>query len=301
MILRAPRAADARAVFDMLVARDLTDYGVADIALADLHDQWTAKGFDLEADAVLACSPGGRVVGYSAIHRPGAMGFVAPGHEGQGIGARLVAWAEQRERALGRERHGQAAASSNARARELFTARNYVYERSYARLVRAISGSETAPAAAGLELRPLAPERDARAVHALNERSFAGNPDYKPESLDEFVSEHLRAHDQAPELSLVAHAGGTLVGFLLARRWDAEAVGFIDLLAVDPQAQRLGIGSTLLRAAFARFAAAGLREAQLGVASDNPRAAQLYERAGMTPRFVVDTYHRPVEPASAAP
>ena len=91
-----------------------------------------------------------------------------------------------------------------------------------------------------------------------------------------------------------------MVGFLLARRWPKERVGFIDLLAVHPQARRRGLGSMLLRTAFARFAGAGLREAQLGVASDNPRALQLYERAGMTPRFVVDAYHRPIEPAQTA-
>lgn len=35
---------------------------------------------------------------------------------------------------------------------------------------------------------------------------------------------------------------------------------------------------------------------ELGVASDNPRALSLYESRGMTPRFRVDTYERPVDP-----
>ena len=38
----------------------------------------------------------------------------------------------------------------------------------------------------------------------------------------------------------------------------------------------------------------GLRQATLGVASDNPRAAQLYERAGMRVQFRVDSYERDV-------
>jgi ribosomal protein S18 acetylase RimI-like enzyme len=49
----------------------------------------------------------------------------------------------------------------------------------------------------------------------------------------------------------------------------------------------------MLQSAFERFAAAGLREAQLGVASDNPNALRLYERCGMTKRFRYDTYQRP--------
>lgn len=294
--LRPPTFADAQAVFDMLVARDLVDYGVPDITLEDLHDEWRAPNFD----AVLAQTESGVVVGYAILHRPGAMGFVSPDHEGQGIGTQLVTWAQRRERELGRPHHGQAAPASNARARELFQAFGYAYERSYSRMVRTLDGSEVEPPP-GVALRALVPDQDARAVHAVNELSFADNPDYTPEPLEEFVGEHLRAHDHAPELSLVAHEGNTMVGFLLARRWPQERVGFIDLLAVHPQARRRGLGSTLLRTAFARFAAAGLREAQLGVASDNPRALQIYARAGMTPRFVVDAYHRPIEPARTAP
>ena len=50
----------------------------------------------------------------------------------------------------------------------------------------------------------------------------------------------------------------------------------------------------MLETAFAGFAAAGLREAQLGVASDNPDALRLYERQGMAKRFRYDTYERAV-------
>lgn len=49
--------------------------------------------------------------------------------------------------------------------------------------------------------------------------------------------------------------------------------------------------------AFERFAAAGLREAHVGVASDNPNALRLYERCGMTERFRIDAYERPMAKA----
>jgi mycothiol synthase len=131
-------------------------------------------------------------------------------------------------------------------------------------------------------------------LHRLDALSFAGAPDYQPMSVDAFREEHLGTHDLDPDLSCVAELRGDAVGFLLARHWKDEGVGFVDVLAVHPDQQRRGIGTLLLRGAFARFAAAGLGRAQLGVASDNPHALRLYERVGMKPRFSFDTYARPM-------
>ena len=115
---------------------------------------------------------------------------------------------------------------------------------------------------------------------------------YRPESYAAFCDGHLQAHDLDPEPSCVLEQLDAPVGFLLARRWPDERVGFVDLLAVHPDHSDRGLGSAMPRTAFARFAAAGLREAQLGVASDNPRALRLYGRCGMTPRFRFDTFER---------
>jgi ribosomal protein S18 acetylase RimI-like enzyme len=145
---------------------------------------------------------------------------------------------------------------------------------------------------AGISLRRLEVDQDAPALYALDAASFAANPDDEPESFAAFCDEHLHAHDLDPELSCVAQHGDTIAGFLLARRRQDDGVGYIDLLAVHPDQQRRGLATLLLRTAFSRFAAAGLREGQLGVASDNPRALGLYERAGMKPRFQADTYVR---------
>jgi mycothiol synthase len=135
--------------------------------------------------------------------------------------------------------------------------------------------------------------------------SFAANADYQPESLTAFRQEHLAAHDFDAELSAVAERGERIAGFseqgeriagfLLARRRKGERVGFVDVLAVHPEFQRRGLGTALLLNAFTRFAGAGLAEAQLGVASDNPRALRLYERAGMTRRFQAYTYERAID------
>jgi ribosomal protein S18 acetylase RimI-like enzyme len=147
---------------------------------------------------------------------------------------------------------------------------------------------------AGIRLRALDVNRDVLAIHTVDAASFAGQSDYQPETLAAFTEEHLQAHDFDPGLSRVAERFGDVVGFLLARRWRHESVGFVDILAVHPDHQRRGLGQAMLLSAFAGFAAGGLREAQLGVSSDNARALRLYERVGMTPRFRVDMLERPV-------
>ena len=86
------------------------------------------------------------------------------------------------------------------------------------------------------------------------------------------------------------------MGFLLARRWQEANVGFVALLGVVPDERHCGLGRAMLNAAFNRFTAAGLHEAQLGVASDNPSAVSLYQQCGMTAKFRFDTYQRPIAP-----
>lgn len=100
---------------------------------------------------------------------------------------------------------------------------------------------------------------DAARLHALDAASFAGAPDFDPESLETF-REHLNAHGSDPGLSLVAEDGDRLVAFLLARRWQEESTGVVALLAVEPAHQLRGIGTALLQSAFAGFAGTALSE-----------------------------------------
>jgi mycothiol synthase len=294
MRLRPPTQADDTAVLAVIVARDTVDLGAPDYTLDDLRDEWRATEFDLAADAVVAETADRRLVAYAICSGPGTLAVVAPDAEGHGLGAQLLEWSERHDRMRGVRHHRQWIAHRNARARELLTSAGYEYERSYWRMSRDLSGLTVEELGAEFALRPLDVERDAVTLHELSASSFAANADYWPESLTAFREEHLECHDLAPELSLVAEDDHRVLGFLLARRWQDEAVGYVDLLAVAPDHQRQGLGTTMLLTAFGLFADAGLRSAQLGVASDNPRALRLYERVGMSPRFRGDTYGRAV-------
>ncbi len=295
MRLRPPVPEDATAVLDLIVARDITDLGRPDYTLGDVHDAWRATGFDLASDAMLAVDDDHAVVGYAAMTAGGSVIVVRPGHEGRGIGASLLAWAEKRASARGRTRHRQGIPATDERARALLRDAGYEHVRSYWRMGRRLDALEPPRGLPdGVDVRPLDREADGRSLHALSEASFAGNADYRPQAWATFRDEHLAVHDLDPALSVVAEHGGTPVGFLLARRWAEERLGFVELLAVHPDHRRQGLATALLTAGFTAFSAVGLDEAQLGVASDNPRALMLYERCGMTPRFRIDTYERPV-------
>lgn len=291
MRLRPPTLEDADAVLAILVARDVCDFGRPDVTLGDLLDEWNASDLELGVDAVVVEADDGRLVAYAIARRPGTYAVVSPDHECRGIGRLLLDWSRANDRARGRGRHRQWVASGNARASELLRSDGYLPVRSYWRMNRRLTGEKPDGAFRSLDV-----DRDALAVYECSAASFAAVPDYEPESLQEFTEEHLGAHDLAPQLSLIAEQDGRVTGVLIARVWPDDDAGYIDLLAVHPDRQRRGLGGALLQAAFARFAAAGLREAELGVASDNPRALSLYESRGMTPRFRVDTFERPVDP-----
>ena len=293
--MRAPVTADAPAVLAVLAARNLADLGGSDYTLEDLRDEWRGLDLELERDVQVVETQGGRIVAYAVVRSFGSMVAVAPEHEGRGIGSQLLEWVQQRERERGSDAHRQWVAATNAAARALLSEAGYRLIRSNWRMARRLAQVEPAPAVPpGYHLRAVNPVGDARALHAVDADAFAGADDYVPESLAEFSQEHLGAHNFDPAVSRAATRAGRVVGFLLARRWREEAVGFIDILAVHPDHQGHGLGATLLRSAFAAFAAEGLREAQLGVSSGNARGLRLYEQSGMTVRHRADIYERPV-------
>lgn len=301
MRLRAPVADDLAAVHAVIAARDVADLGVVDFKLEDLRDEWHSPGFELGGDARLAHDASGLIVGWAETRNQGGFAVVAPAAEGHGVGTMLLGWLEQRERELGRPVHRQLIAATNASGGRLLGRAGYERVRSNHILHREL-GSEPAAGAApgGVSLRVLDVELDAPALHALDAAAFAGQPGYEPESLDAFTAGHLGAHDVDPRLSLVAERDGRIAGFLLARRREPEHVGHVDLLAVEPAAQRQGVGSALLAGAIASFAAAGLTAAELMVSSNNPRALRLYERHGLTERHRFDIYEKPAAGSSAA-
>ncbi|HET9721285.1 MAG TPA: GNAT family N-acetyltransferase [Solirubrobacteraceae bacterium] len=293
MRLRPPTLADLQEVHAVLEARDRADFGAPDFTLDDLRDAWQRTETDLTADARLVTDQAGAIVGYGIVEGQGALGVVHPESEGRGAGSLLLGWLMDRERERGHTEHRQYVGAANPTAPVLLSPRGFTLTRSNYRMARALDEPGLPPDLPGVTLRPVRPE-DVAEMRRVDNRAFAEDPGYVPESLTAFREEHLEAHGAAPDLGRVALIDGEVAGFLIARRWEMESVGYVDVLAVDPGHQGRGIGRALLLEAFSAFRAAGLHQAQLGVSSVNPRALNLYRSAGMTVRFQGDIYERPI-------
>jgi mycothiol synthase len=290
-VIRPPQPGDAEAVAKLVIAGDIAEIGEPDYTLEDLRDEWAARDFDLATDAVVL-EESGRIAGYAAFRGTETLLVVDPARLGHGFGTALRVWAEDRAREKGLPRIRQGVGDRNAAAREHLTAAGYERERSYWRMELELDGSETTPPPPkGFTIRAYDAAADAHALYGVSDAAFAGNADYEPETESHFTDEHLHAHNLRPELSVVAEQEGRVAGFALVRD-HGDKVAYVDLLAVHPDCAGKGLGSALLRTAYARAAQAGFRSGRLGVASDNPNAIRLYARAGMTQRWRVDSYAR---------
>jgi ribosomal-protein-alanine N-acetyltransferase len=94
---------------------------------------------------------------------------------------------------------------------------------------------------------------------------------------------------------LVARLGMRIIGFAIMRYGDDDA--HLDLLAVAPQYQRLGIAQQLLRWLEKCATVAGIFRITLEVRENNHGAQQFYERMGYRRLNLVAGYYQGTEAA----
>ena len=82
----------------------------------------------------------------------------------------------------------------------------------------------------------------------------------------------------------VADVDGVVAGFVAVRIHDDRRIGEIDMLAVDPPHQGVGVGTALTEFALAWIKASGISVAMVGTGADpgHAPARRTYEKAGMT-------------------
>src|SRR5215210_5095786 len=134
MHLRAPEPADAPAVLELIIARDIADLGRPDYTLDDVRADWAAPGIDPARDAWIA-EDDGVALGYALLDdRGAALITVPPASEGRGVGTLLREAAEARAVERGEALVRQFVPTSNEGARTQLLDAGYWPAYSYFRM-----------------------------------------------------------------------------------------------------------------------------------------------------------------------
>jgi mycothiol synthase len=287
--LRPPTAADAEAVLEIVLARDVADIGAPDFTIEDLRADWAALGVALEHDARVAAGAGGALRGYAILLGDDALVSVHPDAEGEGLGTLLRRWAEARATERGTAVVRQFAYGSNDGARRLLRAAGYAPVQHYFRLRADLAALPPAPAAA---LRRLDTPADDAAVHALIQEAFSEIEGHHRQPLETWRAKSIGKAGWEPGLCLLLEDADGLAGAVLGERWESDGTGYVAELAVAPRARGRGYGRALLLGVFDAFRRAGLRHAELSVHGRNRGALHLYESAGMRPTWEAERWEK---------
>ena len=289
MQVRSPRPADAPAVLDLIVARDIADLGRPDYTLEDVEADWGAPGIDLARDAFVV-EDRGTALGYALLDdRGAALVTVPPAAEGRGVGTLLRQAAEARAVERGETLVRQYVPAGNELARTHLLAAGYWPAYSYFRMRMELADEVVPPA--DVHVREFDRGIDDAPVHALVEDAMAGVAGNEPRSLESWQAAKVDKEGWDPSLWLLHEDAGGLAGVVLCERWE-EGVGYVDYLAVAPRARGHGLGRALLVHGLAALRARGLAAAELSVQGENASATRLYESVGMRPVWTIERWEK---------
>jgi mycothiol synthase len=231
------------------------------------------------------------------VHQMGQYGGVHPAYRGQGIGGRLLDFAELAAVPLHEERHPGLALSmsgscsaGNSEASTLYASRGFRPARWFHLMAADLTTAGlSAPVPAGVQVVTFTAERaeDARLV-----RNEAFRDHWRADQMTPAEWAHFLSYNAfRPAFSYLAYDGAEPLGVLIGREYDAytELTGVLDLyiavVATRRSARKRGIASALLARALADARSAGFTAASLTVDADSPTGALgLYERAGFAIR-----------------
>lgn len=316
---RAGRLSDYRSAFDMLNAYSQHINGSVDLIDPELiHLDWQSPGFNPETDMRVVFGPDGHLAGLIECwqtHQPPAHPWnwvcVHPDYFDRGLWEYLLEWGETRSAAAletvppdlrvaprtGSEHNNPACARAAGQL-------GWSYIRSYYRMqVELLSPPDVPVPPEGIVIRALNPVTELEAVYRAMNEAFRDHFGYVEQpfasGFAEFKHHFLTDPGYDPAFWFVAMDGDEIAGICLCRleSKDDPECGFVDELAVRRPWRKRGIGTLLLKHAFAAFFARGQKKAALGVdASNLTGALRLYERAGMRAVRQFDNYEKELRP-----
>jgi GNAT superfamily N-acetyltransferase len=270
---------DAAAVTRLVAACELAVHGETETDRSEVEAYWRQPSFDLAVDSLLVFEGDRPVAEAEVLHGRRAEVNVYPGARGRGIGTALLAWTEERARAVGSKLLGQTVPDEDRSAVELFTGRGYA--RLWTSWVLEVGLRERPPEPTlpgGLAIRDFALGRDDHEVHEMIETAFEEWPYHDPWPFEDWAATTIHREDFEPwQMPLVVDGGEAVGAAFLGIYPDA---GWVGQLAVRRSHRGRGLARALLQHAFVVFLDRGARRAQLSTDS-RTGALGLYERVGM--------------------
>ncbi len=301
-VLRRPAVVDAQAVLELMIARDIADYGEPDSSLEDLLYEW--GDIDLNQDAWLLFAPDSALAGYAAVYGNSA-GFTFdfythPAYAADNLGGYLLAHCEARiaaQMAVDQElKNGTAStivALANEADRQALENAGFRPQKYYFRMLIKLDDLPAAPDwPADCELRTINPGQDDQLIYDFIQAAF-DRPGRTPPSFESWRDYMMRPDHFVPELWFLLFRRQELIGAALC--YDYPEFGWVRQLGVSPTWRGRGLGSSLLRHSFRAFFERGHEKVALGVDSTNPTAYSLYEKVGMSCVRRYDEYHKDLE------
>jgi GNAT superfamily N-acetyltransferase len=303
--VRPPMEEDISAIIELIMALDLTHYGVSDKYSADdIREDWSR--LDPRTDAWSIIASNGRLAAYGTVTDEGsghmtADGYVHPEFTGQGVGTYLVGLMEARARDLvasapdgARVALNNSVLQSDTPAQNILENAGYTLVRAFWRMAIDLKEQPAAPSwPEGITLQPFVPGQE-RAVFDAVEEAFADHWGHVPREFTEWVERTRRASFD-PTLWFLAMDHSEIAGVTLCSLRQ-DNTGWINTVAVRRPWRKLGLGAALLQAAFEEFYRRKISRLALGVdAQSLTGATRLYERAGMYISLRVATYEKELQ------
>ena len=317
--VRTGQMADYRLVFELVNTYAQKMNGSQELDNPELIRQdWQHIGFNPETDMLLVFDAQGCLLGVVEtwlINQPPVHPWngirVHPDHLQEGIWEYLLLWGERRSATVlqslpaglrmaprtGVEHH-------NLEAIRAIQNLGWTPVRSYYRMVTDLETAPEVPAVpAGISLRTYNPATETEAVYRAVTEAFKDHFGYVEQPFEagfaNFKHSMINLPGYDPNYWFVAMDGEEIAGFCLCRPVDDEDAecGFVNELGVRRAWRKRGLGTLLLKHAFAAFYARGQKRAALGVdASSLTGALRIYERAGMRVARQFDHFEKELRP-----
>ncbi len=283
MNVRAATEADLERVREMLAADEEYLTGTpSKIEVGDLRS-WLSR-LELERDTWLY-EDGGAVAAFGwadPVDEVGiAIGVVAPGWKGRGLGPELVARSEARLGEAGAARIHQVAFAVDRGAAALLLGRGY---REVRRFYEMTIEHETPPPAAalpdGFTVETLDVAEAAAFYEAIDE-AFNDHWEHHSRGFDEWWARHSGDPDFDPTMWFLIRDGDEIAA-AVRNEPNRNGGGCVAALGVRRPWRGRGFGRALLLHTFGEFFRRGVARVSLGVDSESPTGAtKLYESVGM--------------------